>query len=126
VASCNHCGQCKWILAPKIEPLGFAEISPIHSGSGFDAAWQGHIHIAPRSCSLERLSTRTSSSTSFIPARRAGVRRQLHVIRDMEVLDTLLPCGQVRRGRRGSPRRTGNALNVASAHIIRQAARETV
>ena len=45
--SCNHCGQCKWILAPKMKGWDFAEICPIHQRYGFDAySGQGLLSIA--------------------------------------------------------------------------------
>ena len=45
--SCNHCGQCKWILPPKMKQWDFAEICPIHQRFNFDAySGQGLINIA--------------------------------------------------------------------------------
>ena len=45
--SCNHCGQCKWILTPKMHGWDFAQICPIHAKFGFDAySGQGLINIA--------------------------------------------------------------------------------
>ncbi len=45
--SCNHCGQCKWILSPKMSGWDFAEICPIHQYHCFDAySGQGLLNIS--------------------------------------------------------------------------------
>ncbi len=45
--SCNHCGQCKWILPPKMYGWDFAEVCPIHNYHGFDAySGQGLLNIS--------------------------------------------------------------------------------
>ncbi len=45
--SCNHCGQCKWILSPKMSGWDFAEVCPIHQYHGFDAySGQGILNIS--------------------------------------------------------------------------------
>jgi len=45
--SCNHCGQCKWILPPKMKGWDFAQICPIHQYYGFDAySGQGLLNIS--------------------------------------------------------------------------------
>ena len=45
--SCNHCGQCKWILPHKMHGWDFAEICPIFQHYGYDAcSGQGLINIA--------------------------------------------------------------------------------
>ena len=45
--SCNHCGQCKWILPPKMYGWDFAEVCPIHHYHGFDAySGQGLLNIS--------------------------------------------------------------------------------
>lgn len=45
--SCNHCGQCKWILPHKMHGADFAEICPIYQYYGFDAcSGQGLINNA--------------------------------------------------------------------------------
>ena len=45
--SCNHCGQCKWILPPKMHGWDFAEICPIHRYHRFDAySGQGLLNIS--------------------------------------------------------------------------------
>lgn len=45
--SCNHCGQCKWILPPKMHGWDYAEICPIHRYHRFDAySGQGLMNIS--------------------------------------------------------------------------------
>lgn len=45
--SCNHCGQCKWILPPKMHGWDYAEICPIHRWHRFDAySGQGLLNIS--------------------------------------------------------------------------------
>ena len=45
--SCNHCGQCKWILPHKMHGWDFAEVCPIYQYYGFDScSGQGLINIA--------------------------------------------------------------------------------
>ena len=45
--SCNHCGQCKWILPSRMWGWDFAEVCPIHARYGFDAcSGQGLLNMA--------------------------------------------------------------------------------
>lgn len=45
--SCNHCGQCKWILPPKMSGWDFAEVCPIHHYHQFDSySGQGLLNIS--------------------------------------------------------------------------------
>ena len=45
--SCNHCGQCKWILPHKMHGWDFAEVCPIYQYYGFDAcSGQGLLNNA--------------------------------------------------------------------------------
>ena len=88
--SCNHCGQCKWLLPGRMYGWDFAEICPIHAFYGFDAySGQGQIHIA-----REVLEGKLHHS--------AGLAKLLHActacgacdvncksVRDMEVLETI-------------------------------------
>lgn len=47
MSSCNHCGQCKWILPSRMHGWDFSEICPIYMKFGFDAySGQGLINIA--------------------------------------------------------------------------------
>jgi Fe-S oxidoreductase len=91
MVSCNHCGQCKWILGPKMRGWKYAEICPIHSRYHFDAhSGQGLINIAQELLEgelkyedglIEHIYTCTTCGACDINCKS---------IRDMEVLDTIL------------------------------------
>jgi Fe-S oxidoreductase len=89
--SCNVCGQCKWILGPKMRGWKYAEICPIHLKYGFDAySGQGLINIAQ-----ELLDGRLKYEDGLIrliyTCQTCGACDiACKSIRDMEVLDTIL------------------------------------
>ena len=94
--SCNHCGQCKWLLSPKAKGWDFAEICPIHQYYGFDAySGQGLVNIAKEVMNgtlrcgegLEEL----VYACSFCGACDVNCKN----VRDMEVLDTALALREV-------------------------------
>jgi Fe-S oxidoreductase len=89
--SCNHCGQCKWILGPKMKGWEYAEICPIHMRYHYDAySGQGLVNIAQEVLTgelkyedglIEHIYTCTTCGACDINCKS---------IRDMEVLDTIL------------------------------------
>ena len=89
--SCNHCGQCKWILTPKMSGWDFAQICPIHVKYGFDAySGQGLINIAKEVMNgtltygdglEDLLYTCTACGACDVNCKN---------VRDMELLDTIL------------------------------------
>lgn len=89
--SCNHCGQCKWILGPKTKGWRYAEVCPIHMRYNYDAySGQGLINIAQELFEgtlryedglIEHIYTCTTCGACDINCKS---------IRDMEVLDTIL------------------------------------
>ena len=89
--SCNHCGQCKWILGPKTRGWKYAEICPIHMRYSYDAhSGQGLINIAQELLEgtleyedglIEHIYTCTTCGACDINCKS---------VRDMEVLDTIL------------------------------------
>jgi Fe-S oxidoreductase len=89
--SCNHCGQCKWILGPKMTGWKYAEVCPIHMKYNYDAySGQGLINIAQELLEgtlkyeaglVELIYTCTTCGACDINCKS---------IRDMEVLDTIL------------------------------------
>jgi Fe-S oxidoreductase len=91
MTSCNHCGQCKWILGPKMRGWRYAEVCPIHARFGFDAySGQGLINIAQELLEgtlkyeaglIDLIYTCTTCGACDINCKS---------IRDMEVLDTIL------------------------------------
>ncbi len=89
--SCNQCGQCKWILGPKMKGWQYAEVCPIHARYGFDAySGQGLINIAQEV--LEgRLNYEDGLVRSIYTCLTCGACDvNCKSIRDMEVLDTIL------------------------------------
>ncbi len=89
--SCNTCGQCKWILGPKMRGWKYAEICPIHQKFGFDAySGQGLINIAQEL--LEgRLKYEDGLIRLIYTCQTCGACDvNCKSIRDMEVLDTIL------------------------------------
>lgn len=91
MASCNLCGQCKWILGPKMRGWQYAEVCPIHLRYGFDAySGQGLINIAQ-----ELLEGRLRYEDGLIQLIYSCLTCgacdvNCKSIRDMEVLDTIL------------------------------------
>jgi Fe-S oxidoreductase len=91
MVSCNHCGQCKWILGPKMRGWKYAEVCPIHARYHFDAySGQGLINIAQELLEgelkyedglIEHIYTCTTCGACDINCKS---------VRDMEVLDTIL------------------------------------
>ena len=88
--SCNHCGQCKWILPHRMQSRDFAEICPIHRRFGFDAcSGQGLLNIAKEVMNgtvtygdgLERLLYQCTAC--------GACDVNCKCVRDMEVLDTI-------------------------------------
>ena len=93
--SCNHCGQCKWILPARMSGWDFAEICPIHRYYSFDAySGQGLVNIArevkdgklPHSEGMARLLYGcTACGACDINCKN---------VRDMEVLETIYALRQ--------------------------------
>jgi Fe-S oxidoreductase len=91
MTSCNHCGQCKWVLGPKMRGWKYAEVCPIHLRYGFDAySGQGLINIAQEV--LEgRLKYEDGLIQLIYTCLTCGACDiNCKSIRDMEVLDTIL------------------------------------
>jgi Fe-S oxidoreductase len=89
--SCNTCGQCKWLLGPKMRGWRYAEVCPIHQRFQFDAySGQGLINIAQEL--LEgRLKFDEGLVNLIYTCQTCGACDvNCKSIRDMEVLDTIL------------------------------------
>lgn len=118
--SCNHCGQCKWLLSPKATGWDFAEICPIHQKFGFDAySGQGLINIAKEVMTgrlqygggmEEMLYTCTCCGACDVNCKN---------VRDMEVLDTVYALREycAKNGTLPEPIRRISE-NVAAEHNI--------
>jgi Fe-S oxidoreductase len=89
--SCNHCGQCKWLLGPKTRGWRFAEICPIHAQFHFDAySGQGLINIA-RELLEGRLQYEPGLIDLIYSCTTCGACDvNCKSVRDMEVLETIL------------------------------------
>ena len=90
IDSCNHCGQCKWILPHRMAGHEFAEVCPIYRRFGYDAcSGQGLINIAKEVMNgtvtygdgLERLLYNCTAC--------GACDVNCKCVRDMEVLDTI-------------------------------------
>ncbi|MBO4835220.1 MAG: (Fe-S)-binding protein [Lachnospiraceae bacterium] len=118
--SCNHCGQCKWILPHKMHGWDFAEICPIYQYYGFDAcSGQGLINNAKEVLNgtvsfgdglEDLLYTCTACGACDVNCKS---------VRDMEVLDTIYAlrtdCAE-KGALPESVKETGN--NVINTHNI--------
>ena len=90
IESCNHCGQCKWLLPGRMYGWDFASVCPIHDYYNFDAySGQGMLNLAgeimngtlPHGEKLaEMLHTCTACGACDVNCKN---------VRDMEVLDTI-------------------------------------
>ena len=89
--SCNHCGQCKWLLGPKTKGYDFAEICPIHKEYHFDAySGQGLIHIARELLDGDLAYEDGMMDLVYSCTMCGACDINCKSIRDMEVLDTIL------------------------------------
>jgi Fe-S oxidoreductase len=89
--SCNHCGQCRFILGPKMRGWEYAEVCPIYQKYQFESySGQGLINIAQELLEgtlkyeddlIRYIYTCTTCGACDINCKS---------VRDMEVLDTIL------------------------------------
>ena len=47
MSSCNHCGQCKWILPSRMHGWDFSEICPIYKHYGFELTGDELVPATP-------------------------------------------------------------------------------
>ncbi len=88
---CNHCGQCKWIPAPKSRGVEFAEICPIHMRFGFDAySGQGLLNMAQEVLEGTLELTPELVEAVYTCTTCGACDTNCKSIRDMEVLETIL------------------------------------
>ena len=89
--SCNHCGQCKWILGPKMRGWKYAEICPIHQRWHYDAySGQGLINIAEEVLKGELAYADGLIDHIYRCTTCGACDVNCKSIRDMEVLETIL------------------------------------
>ena len=119
--SCNHCGQCRFILGHKMRGWEYAEVCPIYQRYQFDAySGQGLINIAQELLEgtlrydkelMKHLYTCTTCGACDVNCKS---------VREMEVLDTILAlrakCVEDRQG--PMPEHKGYARLVENTHNI--------
>ena len=119
--SCNHCGQCKWVLGPKAQGYDFAEICPIHMQFHFDAySGQGLLHIAQELLDGELEPDAGLRDLVYACTTCGACDTNCKSIRDMEVLDTILALrARLVDGEAGPmPAHAKTAEHVARHHNI--------
>jgi Fe-S oxidoreductase len=119
--SCNHCGQCKWLLGPKARGWDFAEVCPIHMRYHFDAySGQGLIHVAQELLDGELHYEEGMIDLIYSCTTCGACDINCKSIRDMEVLDTILAlrtrCVDDKRGPK--PQHAAAAAAVEQSHNI--------
>ncbi len=119
--SCNHCGQCKWILGPKMRGWDFAEVCPIHQRFHYDAySGQGLLNIAQEL--LEGTLSYEPGLVDLIYSCTTCGACELNCksVRDMEVIDTILALRThcVAGGHGPLPEHRSEADNVARTKNI--------
>jgi Fe-S oxidoreductase len=119
--SCNHCGQCKWVLGPKMRGWRYSEVCPIHQRFHFDAySGQGLINIAQEM--LEgRLKYEDGLLRLIYTCLTCGACDvNCKSIRDMEVLDTILALRAkcVEDGQGPLPEHREIAAKIETCHNI--------
>lgn len=90
IESCNHCGQCKWLLPGRMYGWDFAAICPIHDYFHFDAySGQGMLNIAGEL--LQGKLSHSPELAQFLHTCTACGACDVNCknVRDMEVLDTI-------------------------------------
>ena len=119
--SCNHCGQCRFILGPKMRGWAYAEVCPIYQRYKYDAySGQGLLNIAQELLEgtlqyeeglLKHIYTCTTCGACDINCKS---------VRDMEVLDTILALRAkcVEDGQGPMPEHKGYARLVEKTHNI--------
>ena len=118
--SCNHCGQCKWILPARMKGWDFASVCPLHEFHGFDAySGQGLIQIAKERLD-GKLEYGDGLETLLYACPACGACDiNCKSVRDMEVLDTIYALREdcVEAGYLPEPLRH-TAANVEETHNI--------
>ena len=118
--SCNHCGQCKWILPPKMKGWDFANVCPIHQYFGFDAySGQGYLNIAKELLTGRITVSKELGEMVYTCTACGACDVNCKSVRDMEVLDTILALREVCAESGCIPEAlTQQAQNVENCHNI--------
>jgi len=119
--SCNHCGQCKWLLGPKTKGYDYAEICPIHQRFGFDAySGQGLLNIAEELLNGELKYEPGLVELIYSCTTCGACDINCKSVRDMEVLETILALRArvVADGQGPMPAHQETARRVVAHHNI--------
>ena len=91
IESCNHCGQCKWLLPSRMSGWDFAAVCPIHDYYHFDAySGQGMLNIAGEISKGKLAHSRALADMLHTCTACGACDVNCKSVRDMEVLDTIL------------------------------------
>lgn len=91
IESCNHCGQCKWLLPSRMYGWDFASICPIHEYFGFDAySGQGMLNIAGEVLQGKLTHGDKMAGLLYSCTDCGACDVNCKSVRDMEVRDTIL------------------------------------
>ena len=119
--SCNACGQCRYILGPKMKGWEFAEICPIYARYLFDAySGQGLINIAEEIHKGELSYSEGLIEHIYSCLTCGACDINCKSVRDMEVLDTILALRAkcVENGWGPLPVHKQQAKNIINCHNI--------
>lgn len=91
IESCNHCGQCKWLLPGRMSGWDFAAMCPIHDYYNFDAySGQGMLNIAGEILNGTLTHSKDLSDMLHSCTGCGACDVNCKNVRDMEVFDTVL------------------------------------
>ncbi len=90
IESCNHCGQCKWLLPGRMHGWDFAPVCPLHDYFNFDAcSGQGMLNIAGEIMNGTLSHTPKLAAMLHTCTACGACDVNCKNVRDMEVLDTI-------------------------------------
>ena len=90
IESCNHCGQCKWLLPGRMNGWDFASVCPLHDYFNFDAcSGQGMLNIAGEIMNGTLSHTPKLAAMLHTCTACGACDVNCKNVRDMEVLDTI-------------------------------------
>lgn len=91
IESCNHCGQCKWLLPSRMSGYDFAAMCPIHDYYHFDAySGQGILNIAGEVSEGKLPHSEGMAKLLYACTACGACDVNCKSVRDMEVMDTIL------------------------------------
>lgn len=119
--SCNHCGQCRFILGPKMRGWEYSEVCPIYQRYKFDAySGQGLINIAQELLEGTLKYEADLLQHIYVCTTCGACDINCKSVRDMEVLDTILALRAkcVEDGQGPMPEQKEYTVHVNNNHNI--------